>query len=443
MDDFSKGNARPQSNARATSPTLQQQNHSGSARAAPPPPPLLLQQQQPQPQQQQQQRQSHSSSASGSVQLTTASGRAYHMNLATGKGSWVPPSQNSKSAPSPASSSIPHPSQQRPQGPAPSKAAAASGDHPLLQPLLSAQDSNERITHARTLAAILRDDSVARMSLCNPEALSKLLRMLQFEIPADEAFFLLMCLTNILIEQSAQICCVSIPFCIPMLVQRAAKWSQISNQQHPNICFAALANLCLQDDGCSVCSRSGVFRCLSLSLNAEQDTASLHYCMRLLSSLFGHPHCSASILNHNDILPNFFKSALSNAAQQDAQVAESAAIVLRSIYDACRCSVVPPALQLHTTTRHTTNLTPHAALARISPLQQRKAARSLSSKPLSPTVITATTLHQSSPKASWMPSLPWRVTPICGSRSSLNAECFPFWPPSASTTSGRNSRRPL
>ena len=364
LSGFSQGSAHPQSNARATSPTLQQQQQQHPSRPAPATPQQQHQQQQhpsrPAPgtpqQQQQQQRQPPSSSNFGNIQqLTAADGRSYHMNVATGKGSWAPQSHNSMSAPAPApsSSSAPISGQQRTQAAAPSKAAAASGEHPLLQPLLSAQHSNERTSHARSLAATLRDDAAARISLCNPDALAKLLRMLQFEVPADEAFFLLMCLTNILIEQSAQICCVSISFCIPMLVQRAAKWSQISNQHHPNICFAALANLCLQDDGCSVCSRAGVFRCLSSSLNAAQDAASLHYCMRLLSALLGHAQCSHTILTHNDILPGFFNSALHNGALQDAQVAESASIVLHAIFQACRCHLRSSSCACHTSSLFT------------------------------------------------------------------------------------------
>ena len=276
------------------------------------------------------------------------------MNVNTGKGSWAPVSQASK----PAAPSQPPTAQRREQARPPSSATKerevdASEAHELLQPLLHAQHSDERAHHARALSDILRDDSVARMSLCHADALTMLLRMLQFEIPADEAFFLLTCvssaaptaiicntlvrcLTHLLVEESAQICCIYIPFCIPMLIQRASKWNQISDQHHPNICFAALVNLCLQDDGCNVCSRSGVFRCLASALNAKQDHASHYYCVRLLSCLLCHPVCSAAILKHADLLPHFFKSTLADGALDNPEAAESAAVVLRCVYEVCR-----------------------------------------------------------------------------------------------------------
>jgi hypothetical protein len=282
---------------------------------------------------QQQQRPPASPAFNSSSQqlLTTADGRAYVMNTTTGKGSWAPASQNSQqSAPSSAG-----PLQGHFRAPFSSKSGGVSEAHSLLQSLLSAQDPNERIHHASALSDVLKDDSVSRMSLCNPEALTTILRMLQFEIPADEAFHLLTCLAHLLIEESAQICCVSIPFCIPMLIQRASKWGQISNQRHPNICFATLANLCLQDDGCSACARSGVFRCLSSAFGTKQDPSSHHYCMRVLSSLFCNPSCAAAIMQHDDLLPNFFKSALADGALQNVELAESAAIVLNSVYQLC------------------------------------------------------------------------------------------------------------
>jgi hypothetical protein len=259
------------------------------------------------------------------------------MNVNTGKGSWAPVSQASK----PAAPSQPPADQLRERARPPASATQereidASEAHALLQPLLRAENSDERAHHARALSVTLSDDSVARMSLCHPDALTKLLRMLQFEIPADEAFFLLTCLTHLLVEESAQICCIYVPFCIPMLIQRAAKWNQISNQQHPNICFAALVNLCLQEDGCNVCSRSGVFRCLASALSAKQDHASHYYCMRLLSCLLCHPVCSATILKHADLLPHFFKSMLADDALDNPEAADSAAVVLRCIYEVCR-----------------------------------------------------------------------------------------------------------
>ena len=264
-------------------------------------------------------------------QLVTADGRAYYMNNATGKGTWAPAPQSLHVAlasnPALAHSQSAHVS---------SKIGDASQVHSLLQPLLLAQDSTERALHARALSHTISDDSVARLSLCNPEVLTKLLRMLQFEIPAEEAFYLLTCLTHLLVEESAQICCVSIPFCIPMLIQRAAKWNQINDQNYPNICFAALANLCLQDDGCSACSRSGVVRCLSSVFNSKQESPSFYYSMRLLSSLLCHQACYAAITKHDDLLPNFFKSTLVDGALQDAENIESAAIVLVSIYEVCR-----------------------------------------------------------------------------------------------------------
>lgn len=281
-------------------------------------------------------RQRQPPSANSNVQQhLTADGRAYFMDTATGKGIWAPAPQSSRhSAPAPVPMS-PH-SQAQPPPPVANRPAGAAEAHSLLQPLLSAQDSTERIHHARALSVTVRDDSVARMSLCNSEALTTLLRMLQFEIPADEAFFLLMCLTHLLIEESAQICCVSIPFCIPMLIQRAAKWNQISDQHHPNMCFAVLANLCLQDDGCTTCSRTGVFRCLTSAFNSPQDSSSLHYSMRLLASLLCHPACSLAIMKHDGLLSSFYKSALVDGVLEDAEVAESAALVLRSIYETCR-----------------------------------------------------------------------------------------------------------
>jgi hypothetical protein len=257
------------------------------------------------------------------------------MNMATGKGSWTPPTPNLQHM-VPNSKPAPAPIQSHSPSQVSGKAAEPSSVHMLLQPLLLAQDSPERTQHARLLTVTIRDDSVARISLCNPEALTTLLRMLQFEIPADEAFFLLSCLTLLLIEESAQICCVSIPFCIPMLIQRAAKWDEISGQHHPNMCFAALANLCLQDGGCTACSRAGVFRCLSSVFASKQDPSSLHYSMRLLSSLLCHPPSSAAIIKHDTLLPNFFKSALADGALEDAEVIESAAIVLLSAYEVCR-----------------------------------------------------------------------------------------------------------
>ena len=266
--------------------------------------------------------------------LTTAEGRAYHMNTATGKGSWAPSSQNSQQITP--SAVAPPQGQALPRAPVSSKSGGGSETHPLLRSVLFAQDHNERIYHARALSDTLKDDSVARMSLCNVEALTAFLRMLQFEIPADEAFLLLTCLAHLLIEESAQICCVSISFCIPMLIQRASKWAQVSNQHHPNICFATLANLCLQDDGCSACARAGVFRCLSSAFSAQQDSSSHHYCMRVLSSLLCNSACAATIMRHDDLLPNFFKSTLADGALQNGEVAESAAIVLRSLYEACR-----------------------------------------------------------------------------------------------------------
>jgi hypothetical protein len=281
-------------------------------------------------------RQRQPPSANANVQQhLTADGRAYYMDTATGKGMWAPAPQSSRySAPAPVPMP-PHSQAQRSPRVANVPADAAEA-HALLQPLLSAQDSSERIHHARALSVTIRDDSVARMSLCNSEALTTLLRMLQFEIPADEAFFLLMCLTHLLIEESAQICCVSIPFCIPMLIQRAVKWNQISDQHHPNMCFAALANLCLQDDGCATCARTGVFRCLTSAFSSSQDSSSLHYSMRLLASLLCHPACSLAIMKHDGLLSSFYKSALVDGALEDAEVAESAALVLRSVYETCR-----------------------------------------------------------------------------------------------------------
>jgi hypothetical protein len=266
--------------------------------------------------------------------LVTADGRAYYMNVTTGKGTWAPKPRSSHVAL--ASDSAPA----RNQADRSAHVSSTFGDvpevHSLLQPLLLSQDSTERARHARTLSATISDDSVARLSMCNPDVLTKLLRMLQFEIPAEEAFYMLTCLTHLLVEESAQICCISIPFCIPMLIQRAAKWNQIDDQNYPNICFAALANLCLQDDGCSACSRSGVIRCLSSAFSSQQESTSFHYSMRLLSSLLCHQACSAAIMKHDDLLPNFFKSALADRALQDAENVESAAIVLLSIYEVCR-----------------------------------------------------------------------------------------------------------
>jgi hypothetical protein len=278
-----------------------------------------------------------SAHAIGSVkQLLTADGRAYNMNTTTGKSSWVPPSQVSKATAASAPSSTPGQRRAQQQPFFSGESDDCSAADALLQPLLSAQESDERIHYARALADKLGVDTVARMSLCNSEALTKLLRMLQFEVPADEAFFLLTCLSHMLVEEPAQICCISIPFCIPMLIQRAAKWNQIANQHHPNISCAALANLCLQDEGCKASARSGIFRCLTSVLGGKQDANSLYYCLRLLCTLLCSTTCSVAILKHDTLLNCFFSSTCAEGALENRQVAESAAMVLLAIYEAYR-----------------------------------------------------------------------------------------------------------